>query len=124
MSEEQGRVLSAKDFLSQRLQTFEVVLPDDSGIILIRELSGGERDELEHKLARGRRNNDDYRKVRAYAVAMSMVDESHTKMFDKGSDKDIRAINELSGRVLNAIFDEILTRNGMKAQVVEELEKN
>jgi hypothetical protein len=112
------QILSAPD-----IRTEEVVVPEWDGAVLVRGLSGTQRDQFESKIIeqRGRRQVLHREHVRAWLVALSVVDENGARVF---ADSDVPALSQKSAGALERIFDVARRLSGMSEADVEELTKN
>jgi len=103
----------------------EVVdVPEWGGKVLIRGMTGAERDKFEESVMVTRGNNRELnlRNFRAKLVALSIVDPvTKERMF---SDNEIAELGKKSARALQRVFEAALRLNGMTDQSVEELTKS
>jgi ribosomal protein S21 len=103
----------------------EVVdVPEWGGKVLIRGMTGAERDAFEESVMVTRGNNRELnlRNFRAKLVARSIVDPvTKERMF---SDNEIAELGKKSARALQRVFEAALRLNGMTAESVEELTKS
>jgi hypothetical protein len=114
-------LLSKSDILAVPLKTKDIEIPD-LGTVRIQELKGRQRDDFERSTAQGQKANNDFRKLRAKLVVASLVNEDGTLMF---VESEIDTVNEkFSAKVLDLLFMEILTFNGMTQAASDEQEKN
>jgi hypothetical protein len=103
----------------------EVVdVPEWGGKVLIRGMTGAERDKFEESVmvTRGNSRELNLRNFRAKLVALSIVDPvTKERMF---SDNEIAELGKKSARALQRVFEAALRLNGMTAESVEELTKS
>jgi hypothetical protein len=103
----------------------EVVdVPEWGGKVLIRGMTGAERDAFEESVMVTRGNNRELnlRNFRAKLVARSIVDPAtKERMF---TDNEIAELGKKSARALQRVFEAALRLNGMTAESVEELTKS
>jgi hypothetical protein len=103
----------------------EVVdVPEWGGKVLIRGMTGAERDAFEESVMVTRGNNRELnlRNFRAKLVARSIVDPvTKERMF---TDNEIAELGKKSARALQRVFEAALRLNGMTAESVEELTKS
>jgi ribosomal protein S21 len=103
----------------------EVVdVPEWGGKVLIRGMTGAERDAFEESVmvTRGNSRELNLRNFRAKLVARSIVDPvTKERMF---SDNEIAELGKKSARALQRVFEAALRLNGMTAESVEELTKS
>lgn len=81
-------------------QTEEVPVPEWGGTVIVRALSGAERDKLEESVTQGTSGKMSLENFSARLAAMSIVDEHGKRVF---SDKDIKALGQKSARALNRV---------------------
>lgn len=112
LSKEQ--ILSAVD-----IETKEVDVPEWGGAVLIKMMSGTERDEFELLLTKGGTQN--IKNFRAKYLAKCLVGEDGELLF---SEKEIPALGKKSVRALERVYNEALTLNAFSGDDVEALEKN
>jgi len=82
------------------LKSETVTIPELGGDVVVRELTGGERDRFESLLFEGQRRGESVN-VRATLVALSTVDEDGNRIF---TDRDIPKLADKSARMLSKIF--------------------
>lgn len=102
----------------------EVDVPEWGGKVLIRGLTGAERDAFEESVmvTRGNSRELNLRNFRAKLVARSIVDpNTKERMF---SDTEIHLLGQKSARALQRVFEAALRLNGMTEQSVNELTKS
>lgn len=100
--------------------TEEVAVPEWGGSVLVRGISGAERDALEASV-RGSNGKMNMANVRARMCAMSLVDEAGARLF---TDREAAALGEKSAAALDRVFDVALRLAGMKPADVDELTEN
>lgn len=109
------QILAADDLTTEILQ-----VPEWGGSIIVRTITGTERDYLEASIS-----NDDGGKnmenLRAKLVVMSVVDEKGNKLFTM---KDLGAIGAKSARVLSKVFTVAMRLSGFSKKDVDELTEN
>jgi hypothetical protein len=108
------------------LKTEEVDVSDTAwgGVVLVRELTGRERDEFEASLAvqRGKQVVPDVANMRAKLVARCVIDpDSREPLFTQA---DVNALGELSGAALNRVAEVASRLSGLKEEDLEEIAKN
>ncbi len=103
----------------------EVVdVPEWGGKVLIRGLTGAERDAFEESITvtRGRNREINFRNFRAKLVARSIVDPvTKERLF---SDDEITLLGKKSARALQRVFEAALRLNGFTEEAVDELTKS
>jgi hypothetical protein len=107
-------ILGAQDILPP----VEVQVPEWGGSVLVKQLSGAERDAYDTELSK--LGKDKYGvNLRARYLSHVVVDESGKRMF---SDADIAALGSKSAAAIGRVWDKASEINGLVAD--EELEKN
>ena len=111
-------ILAAKS-----LRTEEVKVPEWGGTVLVRELSGRERDEWEASLAvmRGKTMVPDVANIRAKLAARTIVGDDGEPVFTQ---QDVAALGELSAAALDRVFDVASRLSGLNPEDVEAMTKN
>ena len=111
-------ILAAKS-----LRTEEVDVPEWGGTVLVRELSGRERDEWEASLAvqRGKTMVPDVANIRAKLAARTIVGDDGEPVFTQ---QDVAALGELSAAALDRVFDVASRLSGLNPEDVEAMTKN
>ena len=109
------KILAAQD-----LQVKEVNVPEWGGAILVRGLTGTERDKFESSVLRGQGRNMsvNMENLRSKLVAMSVVDQEGKRLF---SDQDALELGKKSAVVLNRIFGIAQALSGLTDDEVSEL---
>lgn len=102
-------ILGAQDRPTERVH-----VPEWNGEVLVRTLSGSERDAFEVVAQKGK-------DVRASLCAACIVDESGERIF---SNDDVKALGAKSSVALDRIFWVALRLNKVSESDVEELEGN
>lgn len=119
------RVLLSKEDILKRtdLETEEVEVPEWGGTVLVRALSGTERDAYEASCMSDRGKQGMVRNlanVRAKLVVRSLVDEDGKRLFTDG---DAAALGETSAAVLDRLFEVAARLSRMNDEDIEELGK-
>lgn len=105
----------------------EVSVPEWGGSVLVRTLTGAERDRYEAdiydlKQKRGRASEVGFKdNLRAKLVALAACDERGQRLF---SDADVRALGAKSAKALERVWNVARRLAGLSGEDVEELEKN
>ena len=91
--------------------------------MLVRELSGRERDEWEASLAvmRGKTMVPDVANIRAKLAARTIVGDDGEPVFTQ---QDVAALGELSAAALDRVFDVASRLSGLNPEDVEAMTKN
>lgn len=111
-------ILAAED-----LRRETVSVPEWGGEVLVRALTGKERDAFENGMWIGdpgqRRLNAE--NLRARLVAATVIDESGKKLF---SDADVEALGAKSGAALDRVYEVAARLSGIGKDDLERAEKN
>lgn len=116
--------LSRDDILkAEDRATEEVDVPEWGGSVLVRGLSGRERDIFEASLMerRGKRMVPNTANVRAKIVARCCVDEDGVRLF---SDGDVEELGEKSAAPIDKIYEVAARLSGLSDEDVDELVEN
>jgi hypothetical protein len=117
--------LSRDDILAAYdITTEEVSVPEWGGNVLVRGLTGAERDALEAQIVRANRDGStsvDTRNLRARLVALSVVNEDGDRIF---GDEDVDALGEKSAAALDRVFAVAQRLSGLADEDVDALTKN
>jgi hypothetical protein len=111
-------ILAADDIQSERIP-----VPEWGGDVMVRGLTGSQRDAWEASLTirRGKQMIPDMRNFRARLVVLCVVDETGALVFHEG---DIDALANKSGSALDRIYDAAARLSGIGENDVEELTKD
>jgi hypothetical protein len=106
-----------------RLATEEVPVPEWGGAVLVRELTGAERDEFEEScyVGRGKNRQENFRNLRARLVALSVVDDAGRRLF---SPEDLAMLSTCGAAALDRLFGAAQRLSGLTTRDVEELAGN
>ena len=112
-------ILAASD-----LKTEEVAVPEWGGAVLVRGLTGAERDVYEQSVLTGKGKNRDVnlKNARAKLIAMSVIDESGNRLFNTGA--DVEALGKKSAAAIQRVFEVAQRLSGLSDSDVEELAGN
>ena len=113
-----GQILDASDM------TTEVVhVPEWNGDVIVRTMTGMERDKFESSLLseKGGSTTKNMENLRAKMVVMCAVDEDGKRLF---TDKDTEALGKKSARAIDRVFTVAQKLNAIGTADVEELTKN
>lgn len=112
------QILDAED-----IKTETVLVPEWGGEVLVRGLSGAERDMFEDRIVKreGKSTRVILKDVRAKLAALCMVDEDGHRVF---SDAEVAALTKKSAAGLQRVWEAARNLSGMTDEDVEELEKN
>jgi hypothetical protein len=125
MSDNNGKgFLSREQILAvQDLTIEEVYVPQWGGSVRIRSLTALQRGRLEVSTLerKGRDADQNLIMLRARMVALSIVDESGTRVF---SERDVESLNDKSASALETVFKAAMRLSGLSKEDVDELTKN
>ena len=107
----------------QDLPTERVHVPEWGGDVLVRALTGAERDRFEQSIVeqRGKSTRMNLQNIRAKLVALTVVDEQGNRIF---KDEDVKWLGNKSAAALDRIFEVAQRLSGLRDEDVEELAKN
>ena len=117
-------VLSRKDILEVNYLTTRIVpIPEWKGDVIIKMMTGTERDQFEDSLfeGRGKDRKSNYKNLRAKLLSMCLVGEDGKRLF---SDKDIESLGGKSAKALDRLYTIATEINGIGAKEEEALIKN
>ena len=105
------------------ITTETVSVPEWGGYVLVKVMSGTERDAFESSIfeQKGKDIQRNLGNLRAKLVSKCLVDEKGNRLF---SDKEIEIIGKKSAKVLDRIYEVCVKLNGIGPKDVEELTKN
>ena len=111
-------ILNASDLARERVE-----VPEWGGAVLVRALTGRERDAYESSIVHpnGRAMKYTLTNMRARLVSLSVIDEAGTRLF---SDSDVELLGRKSAAALERVFEAAQRLSGLSAQDVDELVKN
>ena len=113
--------LTKKDFLKEReLKTEIVPIPEWNGEIIVREMTGTERDEFDEFVLNSQAEGK-VKALRSVVVSICCVDEEGKRMF---TNLDVPDLQKISSKITMKISDVALKLSGMAADDVEDREKN
>jgi hypothetical protein len=117
-------ILSKKQILdAPDLKIETVPVPEWGGDVLVRGLTGEQRDTFEASIVHleGKKAATDLANIRAKLVSASLVDEKGDLLFDE---RDVEALGRKSAVALQRIFEVAQRLSGLTQSDVEELAKN
>lgn len=119
------KFLSKADILEvSDLETETVEVPEWGGQVIVRSLSGEERDAWEEGLLVERKKNGkttreaNLKNIRAKLVAISTVDQDGNRLF---TDYDVQALGKKSASALQRIFKVAQRLSGLSDEEVDDL---
>jgi hypothetical protein len=109
------QILQAKDLVTEVVE-----VPEWSGSVLVKSLTGAERDQYEAAIVeqKGRDTKVNMRNARARLVALSVVDEEGKRLF---SPNDVSLLGAKSAAALQRVFNVSMRLSGISAEDVREL---
>ena len=122
--DQKKRLLGRQEILgASDIVTEEVEVPEWGGSVLVRGLTGKERDQFEASIivGRGKKRDINMRQMRAKLAAHSMVDEQGNLLF---SASDVEALSNKSSAALERVFAAAQKLSGLSDADMEELAKN
>ncbi len=113
------KVLGAKTPPRERVELGEL---EDGGFVLVRGMTGTERDAFEASCieGRGRKRDVNTKNIRAKLVAFCAIDETGRRVF---TDDDATELGTIRADLLDRIFSVAQRLSGMSEQDVDELGK-
>lgn len=117
-------ILTREQILSADDITKEVVeVPAWGGEVIVKSLTGKERDQFEASMVTGKGKNVQANLVNARAklVALSLVNEDGKRLFNQG---DIEALGAKSADALNKVFEVARRLSGLSEEDIKELTEN
>lgn len=114
-------LLSRDEILNSDDRVYEKLsVPEWGGEVIIRSLTGRERDAFEASLTKGRGQaaKPNLANFRARMVALCLVDENHQLQFNRD---DIDALGRKSVKALQRVFNKCNEMNGMSEGDIEDL---
>lgn len=112
------QILAANDSVVE-----EVEIPEWSGSVKVRGMTGKDRDAFEASLMekKGKSTEQNFANLRAKLVSRTVVDDEGNLIF---SEADIPAIGEKSAKAIDRIFKVAQRLSGIGQDAVDELTKN
>jgi hypothetical protein len=106
------------------LQRERVNVPEWGGDVLVRSMTGTERDAFESSIisTNGTRSSMNLKNVRAKLVAWTVIDEDGDRLFP--TTQDVHLLGEKSAAALQSVFEVAQRLSGLSTEDVEELAKN
>lgn len=119
-----SKYLSREQILgAQDLTQEEVEVPEWGGVVLVRGLTGAQRDRFEASMVeqKGKERRINMENLRAKLVAMSIIDENGKRLFTQ---QDIDALAKKSGAALDRVYAVAQRLSGLSKEDVEDLVGN
>lgn len=109
------QILKANDLVTESVE-----VPEWGGSVLVRTMTGVERDQFEAAIIemKGKDTKVNMRNARARLVALSVVDEEGKKVF---SPNDISLLGAKSAAALQRVFNVAMRLSGISEEDVREL---
>ncbi len=117
-------ILTAQQILAaDDLEIEQVAVPEWGGEVLVKALTGTERDRFEQDSVKGKGSDARINLVnmRARLVALSVVGEDGRRIFTSG---DVEALGRKSASALQRVFDVAQRLSGFTKDDIEELTEN
>jgi len=107
-------ILNAQDLARERIE-----VPEWGGAVLVRALTGRERDAYEAGIVHpdGRKMRYTLTNMRARLVSLSVIDEAGARLF---SDSDIELLGRKSAAALERVFEVAQRLSGLSEKDVDE----
>lgn len=119
-----GKLLTKDDILqAQDLPTERVEVPEWGGAVIVRGLTGAERDKFEASIVIRKGDKTDFNpeNMRAKLVALCVVDEQGNRLF---TDDEAKLLGRKSAAALDRVFQVAQRLSGLNPGAVEDLAKN
>ena len=117
-------ILTRDDILRANDSQMEAVdVPEWGGQVLVKGLSGTERDRFEQDSIdqRGKTTKLNFTNIRARLLVLCLVDEQGNRLFQRS---DIDLLGQKSAVALNRVFEVARRLSGLNQEDVEELAEN
>jgi hypothetical protein len=113
-------LLSRDDILgSDDLRLERVDVPEWNGVLYVRVMTAGERDQFEAEVAGVGKRSKNMSNLRARLVCLVGCDENGQALFEKG---DAAALGAKSAAAVDRVFTVAARLNGFTSQDIDELE--
>ena len=110
-------ILDADDLVTETVDA-----PEWGGEVIVRTMTGGERDSFEEAISKANKGGRmDLRGLKVKLVALTVIDEAGDRVFD---DADMLELNKKSSGVLDRIFQVAQRLNGLSGEDAKELVGN
>lgn len=114
------KILTKDEILkAEDIQKEFVDVPEWGGSVYVKMLTGKERDQLESSVITGPGQRD-FENLRAKLIALSVVDENGTRLFDFN---ESNLLGDKSARVLDRLFSVAQRLSGITAKDVDDITK-
>ena len=107
-------ILAARHLKTERVKAW-------GGEVLVREMSGVERDAFEESCytGRGKDRKENFANLRARLVALCLVDEDGARLF--ATAEDVKALGDTSAAAIDRVYSVCQRMNGLSAKDEEDL---
>jgi len=108
---------------AQDLPLTEVEVKEWGGSVLLRTMTGKERDDFENHIMANTNKDEklDTRGLRVLLLGLTLVDEDGNRLFQ---DDELEELQSKSSKVINDLFEKAQELNGLSDNEVEDLVKN
>lgn len=117
-----SKILGREDILNvDDRKPVEVDVPEWGGTVLVRPLSGDERDKWEQDITKRNRDGTrelDFRGARALLCSRTIVDSNGNRIFTR---EDVKALGQKSAAALDRVFAAARDGSGISDSDMEEL---
>ncbi len=115
--------LTKAELLAVKVKSETVYIPELRGSVIVRGMTGIERDEWEMSCIRfnGRNREFNGRNLRARLVVRCTFNEDGTRMF---ADEDAAQLGKIGAHVLQRLYDAVTRVSGVSDEDFQELEKH
>lgn len=107
-----------------KLKKAEVPVPEwgDGATVLVRELTGDERDRFDLEAVRRQEATGSYVGLRAWLVSLGLCDEEGESL--GFTEAEVEQLGSKSGAAIDRVFERIQDLSGMNSEAVKVAEKN
>jgi hypothetical protein len=111
-------ILAAADTRTEEVHVPEWAGPDGDDVVLVRGMTGRERDEFEASLyeERGGQRVFNSANIRAKAIVKCVVDAGGARVF---TDSDANALGEKSGAPIDRLYDVVARLSGLRDEDIK-----
>jgi hypothetical protein len=113
-------ILTREKILATTLPTQVVPVPEWGGEVIVRALTGSDRDKFDLELQRVK-DSGEQPNIRGLMAVLCVVDEDGNQVFTHA---DIAELAKKNAKPLDRIFDVAAPLSGLAKDVVEDAEKN
>lgn len=113
---------------AQDLPEETIYVSEWGGEVILRGLTGRQRDEYEHSLLtfdkKGNVEQVNTRRSRVRLVALCMVDEDRMPLYNAAEEGDLAELESKSSLVINQLYEIASRLSGLGGDAIEDAEKN